>query len=109
MTGFFEALRAELKSSGVSVTTAYPGVVATQIRYRGYNAKGEAAGSSGLKEDDAMPVEECARLIVDGMQARKREVVMTAKGKLGRFLKLLMPGKVEDMALAALKDEVRPH
>ena len=27
MSGFFEALRAELKSAGVSVTTAYPGVV----------------------------------------------------------------------------------
>jgi hypothetical protein len=34
---------------------------------------------------------------------------MTAKGKLGRFLKLLVPGKVEDMALAALKDDARPH
>jgi short-subunit dehydrogenase len=108
MTGFFEALRAELKRSGVSVTTAYPGVVATQIRYRGLNAQGVAAGSSGLKEDDAMSVEECARLILDGMAQRKREVVMTAKGKLGRFIKLIAPGKVEDMALAALKDEVRP-
>lgn len=109
MTGFFEALRAELKTAGVSVTTAYPGVVATQIRYRGYNARGVPAGSSGLKEDDAMSVEECARLILDGMEARRREVVMTAKGKLGRFLKLLAPGKVEDLALAALKDEVKPR
>jgi short-subunit dehydrogenase len=109
MTGFFEALRAELKGAGVSVTTAYPGVVSTQIRYRGYNAKGQPAGSSGLKEDDAMSVEECARLIVDGMDRRRREVVMTAKGKLGRFMKLLAPGLVENMALAALKQDVRPH
>lgn len=109
MTGFFEALRAELKSAGVSVTTAYPGVVATDIRYRGYNARGEAAGASGLKEDKAMSVEECARLIIGGMNRRQREVVMTAKGKLGRFVKLIAPGMVEDMALAALKDEVRPH
>jgi short-subunit dehydrogenase len=109
MTGFFEALRIELKNAGVSVTTAYPGVVATQTRHRGYNAKGEAAGSSGLKEDDAMPVEECARLIIDGMTQRRREVVMSAKGKLGRFMKLVAPGVVEKMALAALKDEVRPH
>ena len=109
MTGFFEALRAELKSAGVSVTTAYPGVVATQIRYRGYNAQGQPAGSSGLKEDDMMSVEECARLIVDGMERRQREVVMTAKGKLGRFMKLLVPGVVENMALAALKQDVRPH
>ena len=46
MTGFFEALRAELKSSGVSVTIAYPGVVATGIRYRGYNASGETPASA---------------------------------------------------------------
>lgn len=108
MTGFFEALRVELKQAGVSVTTAYPGVVATQIRYRGYNAAGQAAGRSGLKEDDAMSVEECARLIIDGMQSRQREVVMTAKGKLGRWLKLLAPGVVENLALAALKDDVKP-
>jgi hypothetical protein len=56
-----------------------------------------------------MPVEECARLIIDGMNGRKREVVMSAKGKLGRFMKLFAPGLVENMALAALKDEVKPH
>ena len=108
MTGFFEALRAELRQAGVSVTTAYPGVVDTQIRYRGLNARGVAAGSSGLKEDGAMGVQECARLIIAGMEGRQREVVMTAKGKLGRFIKLLAPGLVEKMALAALKDDVRP-
>jgi len=109
MTGFFEALRAELKGAGVSVTTAYPGVVATKIRYRGFNAQGETAGASGLKEEGAMSVEQCARLIIDGMNGRRREVVMTAKGKLGRLLKLLAPGLVERIALAALKDEVKPH
>lgn len=108
MTGFFETLRAELKGAGVSVTTAYPGVVATRIRYRGYNADGKELGTSSLKEDDAMPVDQCAGLIIDGMNARKREVVMTARGKIGRFLKLLLPGVVENMALAAVKDEAKP-
>ena len=108
MTGFFEALRAELKTAGVSVTTAYPGVVATQIRHHGLNAAGQTAGSSGLKEDNAMSVEECAQLILQGMNSRQREVVMTAKGKLGRWLKLIAPARVEAMALAALKDEVKP-
>lgn len=109
MTGFFEALRSELKPSGVSVTTAYPGVVATRIRYHGYNARGEAAGTSGLKEENAMSVEECARLILHGALQRQREVVMTPQGKWGRFLKLLAPGLVENMALNALKDSVKPH
>jgi short-subunit dehydrogenase len=109
MTGFFEALRAELKGSGVSVTTAYPGVVATRIRYRGFNAAGQPMGASALKEEGAMTVEECARLIIDGINRRRREVVMSAKGKLGRFLKLLAPGLVENMALAALKDDAKPR
>lgn len=109
MTGFFEALRAELKPAGVGVTIAYPGAVDTKIRYRGYNAQGRPAGASGLKEDDMMSVEECARLIIDGMDRRQREVVMTTRGKLGRFIKLLAPGVVEDMALKALKEEARPR
>jgi short-subunit dehydrogenase len=109
MTGFFEALRTELKSSGVSVTTAYPGVVATLIRHRGLNARGEVAGVSGLNEEGAMSAAECARLIIEGMNARRREVVMTIRGKLGRFVKLLAPGVVENMALAALKVEARPQ
>lgn len=109
MGGFFESLRAEMKGAGVSVTVAYPGVVATQIRHRGYNAAGDAAGSSGLKEDDAMSVEECAGLILRGMEQGQREVVMSAKGKLGRWLKLIAPGMVEKLALAALKKEVRPN
>ena len=108
MSGFFEALRSEMKPHGVSVTTAYPGVVATQIRHRGFNAAGGALGSSSLKEDKAMSVEQCASLIVDGMASRRREVVMSAKGKLGRWLKLIAPGLVEKMALAALKDDVKP-
>jgi short-subunit dehydrogenase len=108
MTGFFESLRAELKGAGVSVTTAYPGVVATRIRYRGFNARGHQAGKSGLREEGAMSVEECARLIINGMNARKREIVMTAKGKIGRFLKLLAPGLLEKIALNALNEEVKP-
>ncbi len=108
MTGFFEALRTEVAASGVSVTIAYPGVVDTQIRYRGFNAQGHAAGLSSLDERGAMPVQECARLILDGTLNRERDIVMTAKGKLGRWLKLLAPAMVDRMALKALKKEQRP-
>jgi short-subunit dehydrogenase len=107
MTGFFEALRAELKGSGVSVTIAYPGSVATALRQRGYDAQGRRCGTGGRKEDGAMSVEECARLIVAATERRQRDVVMTARAKFGRFLKLVAPGVVERMALAALKDEAR--
>jgi len=77
-------------------------VVATQIRQRGFNALGRPAGKSGLDERGAMSVERCARLIIDGAERRRRDIVMTAKAKLGRWLKLLAPGVVDRMALAAL-------
>jgi short-subunit dehydrogenase len=109
MTGFFEALRSELKDSGVSVTVAYPGVVSTDIRTHGWNEHGEIAGVSGLHEDNAMSTQECARLIIYTMVRRRREVVMTAKGKMGRWLKLWVPSLVDRMAMAAVKADFRPH
>lgn len=109
MNGFFEALRIELAPHGVSVTLAYPGVVATDIRLRGFNAQGLPAGQSKLDEAGAMPVDTCARLILQGMEGRQREVLMSAKGRLARWLKLIAPGLVDQMALQALKQDARPH
>jgi hypothetical protein len=72
------------------------------------NAQGEVAGVSGLREENAMSTQECARLILYGMLRRRREVVMTAKGKVGRWLKLLLPSLVDHMAMAAVKSDFRP-
>jgi len=94
MNGFFESLRVELLPFGVGVTIAYPG---------------KAAGKSGLDEAGAMPVETCARLIVVGMAGRQRDVVMSFKGKLGRWMKLIAPALVDRMALAALQKDGRAH
>jgi short-subunit dehydrogenase len=101
--GFLEALRAELAEDGVAVTIVYPGVVATRIRYHGFGPDGAPAGKSGLDERGMMPVETCARQIARAMAARRRELIMTAKGKLGPWLKLIAPRLVDRMALKALK------
>ncbi len=103
--GFFEALRTELMDTGVDVTVVFPGVVATNIRLHGYGADGKAAGVSGLKEDGAMRVEECARQIIVAMRARKRELVMTGRARLGLWLKLIAPRMVDNMARAAVKQD----
>ncbi len=102
LAGFYEALRIELAGTGIDVTMVFPGVVATEIRRHGWNSTGQPAGFSGLAEDNAMPVDECARQMAAAMRARRRELVMTARAKLGLFLKLVAPGVVDRMALAAL-------
>ena len=100
---FLEALRLELRESGVDVTVVYPGVVDTQIRHHGYGPDGRPAGRSGLKDDKAMPVQECARQIAIAMHERRRELVMTLQGRLGLWLKMLAPKLVDRMILKALK------
>jgi short-subunit dehydrogenase len=106
--GFFEALRIEAADHGITVTVVYPGVVATETRRHGLNGRGEPAGISALDEANAMPVDECARQIVRAIEGRRRELVMTAKGRLGLWLKLIAPGWVDNLARKALrKDEAQ--
>lgn len=100
---FLEALRLELLESGVDVTIVYPGVVQTDIRLHGYGADGRQAGYSGLKEDNAMTVQACARQILDAMRERRRELVMTLQAKVGLWLKLASPATVDKMVLKAVK------
>jgi len=100
---FFEALRLELQESGVDITIIYPGVVATDIRLHGYGPDGQPAGKSGLKEQGAMSVQECARRIIAATRARKRELVMTLQGKIGLWLNLAFPKVVDGMVLRYIK------
>jgi len=103
--GFLEALRIEAAEHGITVTVVYPGVVATETRRKGFDGSGEPAGVSRLDESRAMPVERCVQLIVKAVEAKRRELVMTAKGRYGLWLKLVAPGWVDRIARRALRKE----
>lgn len=105
LSGFLDALRIEADEFGIAVTAIYPGVVATDIRRHGLDGAGGTAGRSGLDEAGAMPVDQCARQVLAAMRSRRRELVMTAKGRIGLWLKLIAPGLVDRMARAALAKE----
>jgi hypothetical protein len=62
---------------------------------------------SGLKEEKAMPVEDCARLILGATLARRRDLVMTLQGKVGLWLQLLAPRIVDRMAEKVVKEDPR--
>ncbi len=103
MTGFFDSLRIELEPFGVSVTMIYPGFVASQVRARALGPDGKPLVSSPVREGQVMPVEKCAQIMVSAMTKRKREEVMTLRGKLGQWLKLIAPGLVDRIASQAIK------
>jgi short-subunit dehydrogenase len=102
MVGFFDSLRIELAPSGVSVTMIYPGFVSSNMRQHALGANGKPLGASPVRESQVMPVEECVRLMVGAMAGRKRELVMTLRGKLGQWLKLIAPGLVDRIAQDAI-------
>jgi short-subunit dehydrogenase len=103
MAGFFDSLRIELAGSGVAVTMIYPGFVATGIRENATGPGGRPILVSPVKEGEVMGVAECARRIVRAIERREREVVMTARGKMGLWLKLLAPSLVDRIARRAIE------
>ncbi len=103
MAGFFDTLRIELREKGVDVTMIYPGFVATDVRKRALGADGRPLDESPLDEKNAtMSVQKCVDLMMPAIAKRKRELVMTTKGKLGLWLKLLAPSLVDKIALHAV-------
>jgi short-subunit dehydrogenase len=103
MRGFFDSLRIELAGSGVTVTMIYPGFVSTGIRENASGPDGRPIAVSPVKEGEVMGVEECARITLEAIAARRREVVMTLRGRLGQFLKVLAPGLVDRIARRAIE------
>ena len=101
--GFFDSLRIELRESGVSVTVIAPYFVQSEIRKRSPGPDGRTLEASPVKEGEIMSAEECARQLVRAMERRQRMLVMTLKGKLGRWLGLAFPALVDRFAEDAVR------
>jgi len=101
--GFFDSLRVELDGTGVSVTIVAPHFVQSEIRRRSVGPAGQPVESSPVREGEVMSAEECARRIARAMERRQRMLVMTLKGRLGRWAKLVAPGLVDRMAAEAVR------
>ncbi|MEO8611151.1 MAG: SDR family oxidoreductase [Chloroflexota bacterium] len=100
MEGFFEALRPELVSDGVSVTMLYLGFVDTGFAGRMLDAKGDSSGgiAEQLKDAQQMSPEASAKLIADATYRRKRQVLQPVRGLPGwtlPWIKLIAPGLLE--------------
>ncbi len=92
MQGFLEALRTELLYSGTHVMWVSPGFTASNIRNVARSSDGSAQAETPLDEQKLMTAEECAHIILKGIEKRKRTIVMTRQGKLAVWLNKLFPG-----------------
>ena len=103
MDGFFETLRIELASYGVSVTLIYPDFVQTETRLQAFGPDGKPLERSPVREGQVMQVEEAAQIILRAVGKRKREEIMSVRGKLGKWVKLIAPGMVDRLAKRAVE------
>jgi short-subunit dehydrogenase len=96
MDGFFNSLRGEIEDDGVSVTLVYPDFVATDLPANMLDASGQPSKgvSETLSGSAMMSAETCARIILDVSARRKPEELMSRRGKLFPWLKLIAPGLI---------------
>jgi short-subunit dehydrogenase len=103
MIGFFDSLRIELAGSGVDISVIAPDFVLSEIHKRAIGPDGEPLGASPMMQSKIMTAAECARQIVHAMEKRQRLLLMSPRGKLGRWLKLLAPGLIDRLAAKAIR------
>jgi short-subunit dehydrogenase len=104
LIGFFDSLRIELRGSGVDVTVVAPDFVVSEIHKRAIGPDGEPLGTSPMQVAKIMTADDCARGIVRAIEKRQRLVVMSARGKLGRWLKLVAPSTIDRIAERAIRE-----
>jgi NAD(P)-dependent dehydrogenase (short-subunit alcohol dehydrogenase family) len=104
MIGFFDSLRIELAGSGVSVTVIAPDFVVSEIHRRAVDGKGNPLEETPMNEDRIMTAEECAQRITEAAAQRRRLLITSARGRLGRWLKLISPTTVDRIAEKAIAE-----
>jgi short-subunit dehydrogenase len=88
----------------VDVSVIAPDFVVSEIHTRAIGPDGEPLGESPMVKAKIMTAEECARRIARAIEKRERQVLMSARGKLGRWLKLLAPSVIDRIAAKAIRE-----
>ncbi|RFZ84486.1 SDR family oxidoreductase [Mucilaginibacter terrenus] len=108
MNGFMDSLREENLKTGVHVMVACPGFTASNIRNTALNQKGTPQGESTLEEDKMMTSDEVATIISNGIEARKRTLIMTRQGKLTVLMSKFFPALLDKMVYNVFAKERNP-
>ena len=104
LVGFCDSLRIELAGSGVDICVVAPDFVVTETHKRATGSDGEPLGASPMQQSKIMTAGDCAARIVKAIDQRERLVLMSARGRAGRWLKLIAPTLVDRLAAKAIRD-----
>ena len=105
LIGFLDSLRIELLPYQIDVVCVAPDFVVSEIHKRALDGNGVPLGASPMKQSKIMTTERCCTLIVQAMQEKQRLAVLSTRGKIGRWLKLLWPSLIDKLALNAIQNK----
>jgi dehydrogenase/reductase SDR family member 7B len=105
VNGFLEALRTELLKTDVHILTACPGFTASNIRFSALDGAGNESGETVRDEEKMMSSEEVAYEILKAVKRRKRQLILTSKGRWTVFLNKWMPGMTDRIVYRNLSKE----
>ena len=86
LIGYMDALRAETEAYGIRVTNVLPGSIRTNVAANALQADGSRRGQSDANIEAGMDPAECARRILDGLDAGAREIVVADGVEAGAAL-----------------------
>lgn len=96
--GFLDTIRIENLKKGLHVLVAAPGFTTSEVRKVALTNDGTQQGETPRNEDKMMSAEECARHIVNAVEKRKRELILTfVEGKLTVFLGKFFPSLLDKL------------
>jgi len=93
--GFFEALSTEI-SPYVHITIICPTTVKSNLRE--HAIRGQSEAENLLNEAEGMNAQECAQIVVNAVESRQKEVILTASAKVALVMKPIFPSLVEKLA-----------
>lgn len=105
MTGFLETLRIENLKKGLHVMVACPGFTASNVRFSALTADGSQQGETPRNESKMMTAEEVAKIVVRGIQRRKRLCLMEIEGRATHFVKKFAPAFLDKMFYYVMSKE----
>jgi dehydrogenase/reductase SDR family protein 7 len=81
--GFFDALRTEVASQGIKVTTITPGFIRTNVSVNALGADGNPTGKIDDNIANGMDVTECGAVIMNGFESGIEEIAVGSGEEMG--------------------------
>jgi short-subunit dehydrogenase len=75
----------------------------SEIHRRSVGPDGRPLGETPMQEARLMTAEACAARIVAAMESRRRLAILSLRGRLGRFVRLVAPGLIDRIAARAVR------